>query len=193
MFDDHLIVNELPARIRAELVLQQYSALVSRVPFFTGLHQATVVDICQHINQFAVMPGDTIIKRDDPYRELVIIVKGNARSIPLSEDDPEVHISAQALHKFLSEDVGPATVAPGSPHKALLFSDDDVHISSAIDEQVIEFESGAFFGEMEFLGLSDRHSMTVVALDFCEVATLDPDKMNTIIEANPKLHARLTR
>ena len=39
MFNDHLIVNELPARVRTELILQQYSELISRVPFFAGLHQ----------------------------------------------------------------------------------------------------------------------------------------------------------
>jgi hypothetical protein len=59
----------------------RYSSMISRVPFCTNLREDLIVDICQQINQFSVLPGDTIMQKGDPYRELIILAKGTARSI----------------------------------------------------------------------------------------------------------------
>ena len=36
MFEDHHIVNELPSKLRTELVLTRFRQLIERVPFFAG-------------------------------------------------------------------------------------------------------------------------------------------------------------
>jgi hypothetical protein len=152
MFDDHLIANELPAKLRTEIVLHRYSSMISRVPFFTNLREDLIVDICQQINQFSVLPGDTIMQKGDPYRELIILAKGTARSIPSNEDKGDA-----------------------SPHRSMDFQNTALTgVAIAAMEVVMEFDRGSFFGELEFLGLSVARSTTVQAKTFCEVATIHP-------------------
>eukprot|EP01052_Picozoa_sp_SAG31_P003892 SAG31_NODE_154_length_22184_cov_25.917142_14_plen_185_part_00 len=64
------------------MVLHRYAQVVTRVPFFIGCREDAIVDICQQLQTESVMPGDPIIEHGDPYRELVILTRGAARSVP---------------------------------------------------------------------------------------------------------------
>ena len=51
--------------------------------------------------------------------------------------------------------------------------------------------SGAFFGELEFLGLSDERSNDIIAKNYCELSSLHPKDVEDIIKASPQLQDRL--
>ena len=57
------MVDELPAKLRSEIVLQRYQRTVDRIPFFRNLTEDVVVSICVQFKEFMVLPGDLIIKR----------------------------------------------------------------------------------------------------------------------------------
>jgi hypothetical protein len=76
MFQDENIVEELPAKLRAELVLSRYQKIVDRIPFIHGLGEDVVVGISLMFKEFAVLPMDYITHAGDPYRELLILTKG---------------------------------------------------------------------------------------------------------------------
>jgi hypothetical protein len=167
MFDDHLIANELPAQLRSEIVLHRYCELISRVPFFTNLREDLIVDICQQINQFSVLPGDDIMKKGDPYRELIILAMGTARSIPSTEEAGSPgDMSPVGARGGGESPLGPRKVGVSA-------------FAIAAIEVVAEFDRGSFFGELEFLGLSVERSTTVQAKSFCEVATIHPKAIDS--------------
>jgi hypothetical protein len=87
MFDDHLIVEELPVKLRSDLVLHRFQKTIDNVPFFKGLREDVVVAICMEFHQFSVLPGDYITHRGDPYRELLVMTKGICRSVPEDGND----------------------------------------------------------------------------------------------------------
>jgi len=61
--DEEKMVDELPAKLRSEIVLQRYQRTVDRIPFFRNLTEDVVVSICVQFKEFMVLPGDLIIKR----------------------------------------------------------------------------------------------------------------------------------
>ena len=142
--------------------------LISRVPFFKGLREDVIVDVCQQINQFAIMPGDDIMHRGDPYRDLIIVTKGTARTVPKEEGG----ISSRSSATGLSSQSG-------------------LHLSGV--DVCVEYDRGTFFGELEFLGISTERSTTVQAKVYCEVATIHPKDIQSVIEDDPELHLRLHR
>lgn len=142
------IADELPSRLRADLILHRYQAVIDKVPFFHGCREDAIVDICGQLKSHAIMPvrtslqhyglmdsiphgpvtpltrmfmpvqDDDIIIRGEPYRELVIITAGKARSIP--QGDPESPKAASAASPRIVKDL----------------------------DAVIEFVEGSFFGEL---------------------------------------------
>lgn len=94
MFDDHKIVDELPAKLRGDLVLHRFQNTIDNVPFFKGLREDTVVAICMQFHQFAVLPGDYITHRGDPYRELIVLTKGICRTVPEGMESPRSSVAS---------------------------------------------------------------------------------------------------
>ncbi len=86
MFDDHKIVDELPVKLRSDIVLHRFQRTIDHIPFFKNLRQDTVVAICMQFHQFAVLPDDYITHRGDPYRELLVLTKGICRTVPEGVD-----------------------------------------------------------------------------------------------------------
>jgi hypothetical protein len=82
MFDDHKIVEELPVKLRSDIVLHRFQKTIDHIPFFKSLREDTVVAICMQFHQFAVLPDDYITHRGDPYRELLVLTKGICLTVP---------------------------------------------------------------------------------------------------------------
>jgi hypothetical protein len=159
MFSEELS-QELPSRLRADLVLHKYSAIIEKVPFFHGIREDAVVDICAKMKSTSIMPEDLIIQRGEPYRELVIMNSGKARSVVEPTPDTEI--------------VGSTKVV-------------------AAADVCIEYQEGSFFGELEFLGFSEVRCVTVQALRFTEISTLNPNDIESVLDVHIGLRRRLTR
>ena len=52
---------------------------------------------------------------------------------------------------------------------------------------------GSFFGELEFLGVSESRSMTLKAVVYCETATLLPEDISHVFVRHPFLRSRFER
>lgn len=50
------LIDELPVRLRADLVLHRFQVVIDKVPFFHGLREDAIVDICAQLKSHAVMP-----------------------------------------------------------------------------------------------------------------------------------------
>ena len=117
--DEQEIYDELPAKLRADLLLHRYKEIVEKVPFFRNCRDDAIVDIVSQFHSFSVLPDEFVVERGDPHRELVVLTKGICLSVPDTEDSGLVSKRMES--------------APGV-------------------EIVIEYPSGSFFGELEFLG-----------------------------------------
>merc|ERR1711907_834445 len=53
------------------------------------------------------------------------------------------------------------------------------------------YEPGAFFGEHEFLGLSETRQETIQAVTYCELSALKPQDIEDILDLNPLLARKL--
>ena len=60
-------------------------------------------------------------------------------------------------------------------------------------EMEMEYKSGAYFGENEFLGMGRQRTCSVRARTFCEVSTLHPDDMEPVLNVHLRLRRRLER
>jgi CRP-like cAMP-binding protein len=107
-----------------------------------------------------VLPGEFVIERGDPHRELVVLTKGICHSVPDTEDSGLVSKRMEST--------------PGV-------------------EIVIEYPSGSFFGELEFLGFGSERLVSVRTKTFCEVSSLHPDDMEEVLRVHVKLRRRLER
>lgn len=106
MFDDHKIVEELPVKLQTDLVLHRFEKTIATVPFFKNLREDTMVAICMQFHQFAVMPGDYITHRGDPYRELLVLTKGVCRTVP------EGHTGSESPRSSPRRSQRSATIGP---------------------------------------------------------------------------------
>ena len=211
MFDDHLIVTELPGKLRSEVVLHRFGSTVQLVPFFSDLaevrlrarrcsdlplnpssltriscvvfSQDVVVAICMHFHEISVLPGDYITHLGDPYRDLLIINKGVARTVPPSEEEDQLSPRASTRDMTASWDAGPVSNSAPS-----IRADPNGLYSS-----VIEYKSGRYFGELEFLGLSTQRSISVKAKTFTEIASLHPKDIEDIVQDCAPLRRRLQK
>ena len=108
----------------------------------------------------------------EPYRELLILTNGKARSVPSSSDGvfgPDPGNAASRPDGSLS---------PRSPRSPPKLAPTQLKEMDA----VIEYVEGSFFGELEFLGISSARSMTVRAQRFCEVSTLNPLDIQDVLD-----------
>ena len=181
---------------------------VERVPFFRGLNEDVVILICVQFREFSVLPGDDIIHRGDPYRELLVLTKGAARSVPAAEEESEKlsPLSPRARQEQQNgsqsqDEEGANGLANGS---GLSESSDAQGVSDAsaavrhrfqLDamDAVIEYPTGGIFGELEFLGLTELRPTTIRAKVYCELSSLHPHDVEPIIEKSPALQKRLSR
>ena len=211
MFADDDIMGELPARLRSEIVLLRYQKTVDRIPFFRGLTEDVVTLICVKFKEFSVLPGDDIIYRGDPHREMLVLTKGMARSVPPAEEDEEKaragspRAKEQAKVDQLEQE---RTDAGGEPVllPAAGLSDDgpaaeDDEQTKAFkhrfqldgSDQVIEYPTGSIFGELEFLGMTHNRPTTIRAKSYCELASLHPGDIELVVENCPALKRRLSK
>jgi hypothetical protein len=157
MFSEDDIVGELPPKLRAEIVLQRFQSTVDRIPFFIGLSEDVVTSICVQFREYAVLPGDFVVCRGDPYRELLVLAKGKCRSVPPEEDELET--------------VSPRSFAASSKRRG---DGQAGQVSPNATPGVIEYPAGSFFGELEFLGLSDMRPTSIRAKTYCELSRYEP-------------------
>lgn len=68
LFDENKIYNELPTGLKIELTKHRFQDTVFTMPFFRGIGEDTVVDVCLLTIGYCVMPGDSIIKLGDTTR-----------------------------------------------------------------------------------------------------------------------------
>ena len=54
MFDEQSIYNELPAKLRADLLLHRYKEIVEKVPFFRNCRDDAIVEIVSQFHSFSV-------------------------------------------------------------------------------------------------------------------------------------------
>ena len=178
MFDDHRIVEELPATLRGDLVLHRFQKTIDNVPFFRNLREDTVVAICMKFHQFAVLPGDFITHRGDPYRELLVLTKGICRTVPEGMESPRSSMASPRVSTAQGSIRSSGASAPA--------------VSRPIDA-VVEYATGAFFGDLEFLGLSDERQNDIRAKVYCELSSLHPKDVEEVIRGSPQLQQRLHR
>jgi len=113
-----------------------------------------------------VPPQDSIIEEGDYDDELLIIARGSART---KRSDKQTDIFTESVLANL-----------------LFF-----YCSHQPCLRVPRFEVGSFFGELEFLGISEKRSLAVVAKTFCEMAAIAPTAIQNILLSNPNLKRRL--
>ena len=97
-------------------------------------------------------------RRDDPYRELLVLTAGSARSVPAAEEDAS--------------------------------------LEDAVPEEMIEYPTGTFFGEMEFLGVSDSRPNSIRAKPghiACELSSLHPKDIRGIVAESGALRWRMQK
>ena len=155
MFDEQQIYNDLPAKLRADLLMHRFRFIIEKVPFFRGCRDDAIVEICSSFKSFSVLPNEYIVQRGDPYRELVVLTKGISVSVPESEEMQKTD--------GMGVDI------------------------------VIEYPSGSFFGELEFLGFGSERQVSIKSKTFCEVSSLHPDDMEEVLRVHVKLKRRLER
>lgn len=141
------LIDELPASLQVELVKQRYGDLIGRVPFFVSLHDRAKVYLCKKFKSFTLMPGDMIMTKGDWHDELLILSKGQAKTTKNSRGEENT-----------------AVYVPSSPR------------SEDISEYTL-YEPGTFWGEMQFLGLQKQRTLGVVAIAYCEIASLSPQQI----------------
>ena len=181
MFNEQGLFHELPAAMQAEVVLHRYSKIIDHVPFFHGAKEDAIVSICQRLKNYAVMPGDWIMLQGQPFRELMILNRGRARSVP-PED------VARKMEELAGKGKGGSQLDSPRAHSPRAGSG----AKEGIDA-VIEFPKGSYFGELEFLGCSDFRSMSIEAVQFCDINTLNPDDIEEVLHYHIGLSRRLDR
>merc|ERR1712166_954469 len=96
------------------------------------------------------------------------------------------------------------SMAPGMAGAPSIDKDGNVQKSSSFGrisprkgvfapQAVILYPAGSFFGELEFLGFSQVRHVTIEATYYCEVATLHPKDIESILDVHVKLRHRLHR
>jgi hypothetical protein len=64
-------------------------------------------------------------------------------------------------------------------------------VAKSVGDDETEFETGAFWGELQFLGLETTRTLTVQARLFCEVAVLAPNDIEHVLDGADALRHRL--
>eukprot|EP01052_Picozoa_sp_SAG31_P002277 SAG31_NODE_79_length_27235_cov_6.268868_6_plen_782_part_00 len=82
LFDDHEIMMELPTSLRHQIVLHRFESTIQLVPFLSGVRDDVVVELCLHMKDFPVMPGDRVMTQGAYHKELLILTRGVAMTIP---------------------------------------------------------------------------------------------------------------
>ena len=55
------IVPELPRSLQTMLIKHRWGGLIEKVPFFAGLLDGTVLELCKRMEKFVVCAGDYIL------------------------------------------------------------------------------------------------------------------------------------
>jgi CRP-like cAMP-binding protein len=210
MFSDDDILDELPVKLKSTIVLQRFQKTVERVPFFRGLNEDVVILICVQFKEFSVLPADDIVHRGDPYKELLVLTKGAARSVPPAEeeeespraDSPRARKSLAVAQRQSQDEANDA--AGGNGSIGMLDSLDGTMSPDSSEafrhrfqldalDAVIEYPTGSIFGELEFLGLTEMRPSTIRAKTYCEISSLHPHDIEPIIFKSPALRKRLDK
>ena len=64
------------------MVKHRWGKLVAMVPFFSGLKDGVVTELCKRMHNFTVTPGDLIMEAGEEHDELLMLYKGVACTKP---------------------------------------------------------------------------------------------------------------
>jgi hypothetical protein len=76
------ILDELPTGLQTTMVKHRWGKLVATVPFFSGLKDGVVTELCKRMQNFTVVPGDLIMEAGEEHDELLMLYKGIACTKP---------------------------------------------------------------------------------------------------------------
>eukprot|EP01048_Picozoa_sp_COSAG05_P010477 COSAG05_NODE_925_length_6575_cov_68.709320_2_plen_893_part_00 len=167
------ILDELPVALQTAMVKHRWGRLIAKVPFFKGLKDGVVVELCKRMGKFTVSPNDFIMEVGEHQDELLILANGTA-STPTQE-------KLRAVRRQIRIDEGLLPLPAHHPDEVL----------DPTAPPVSEFDVGTFWGELQFLGLQEERTMSVMATGFCEIASLAPDDISDILLMNDGLRQRL--
>ena len=105
MFDENVIMNELPTSLRHTLVLHRFEKTIQMVPFLSGVREDVVVDLCQQIKSFCVMPDSHIMDKGAFQRELLILTRGVAMTVAAPDEEASVSHLMECLRLLGSSTV----------------------------------------------------------------------------------------
>jgi hypothetical protein len=77
--DEREIINELPERMRDELVRQMYGHIILTVPLFYGLQNAVLTELCLLMNITSALKGQVLTREGTLGRSMYIIESGTCR------------------------------------------------------------------------------------------------------------------
>ena len=72
------IAEELPVALQTSLVKHRWGELIEKVPFFKGLKDNVVVELCKLMDRHTVAPMDYIMEVGEHHNDLLILSKGTA-------------------------------------------------------------------------------------------------------------------
>jgi len=67
----------------------------------------------------------------------------------------------------------------------------DIEVSNSEEQFTAEFEEGSFFGDLEFLGIQNKRTITLKTRSYCEFSALHPDDVTDIFMKYPRLKKKL--
>jgi hypothetical protein len=80
------LLDELPIALQTAVVKHRWGRLISQVPFFAGLKDGPITELCKRMVKFTVAPGDLIMENGEHHDELLMLAKGQACTIPDSQN-----------------------------------------------------------------------------------------------------------
>ena len=91
-FDDRMF-NELPPRLRREMVALRYSEALFKVPLFRTCNDETLIQICNCMQSFSAWEGEIIVEEGDTDRDLFILEKGRCEAFVGTATEPVEFLS----------------------------------------------------------------------------------------------------
>ena len=99
LFNEGAIFKEVPYQLRVELVRHRFGTVLKSVPFFAGMRDELMVEICLMMDNYSALAGDTVVEKDSTSRDLLIVERGSL----IAEDDNGEIVNTYAAGSFLGE------------------------------------------------------------------------------------------
>ena len=79
--EEHVIMRELPQRLRTDLLIHRYGKIIRMVPFFHGVDNGAIGDCLMCLKHFCASAGDKVSDMAHASRELFIVTAGAVREV----------------------------------------------------------------------------------------------------------------